>query len=480
MKKTLTILALILLLGLTACGTDTADTPGPSQPPVEEGTLAQPLHLERWRVSVPGSGQSYDGLGLQEEDAKALPDLDAALRSYANERGEAMGDGAGAVCALDVRRADSVAVSLLSVEGPAGTLDTAVFDAATGARLGLDDVVTDQGRLDLVDQAVARLTDKYPEVDADTVHDHLLAAANDRSLDWTLDPQGISFYLDAADVSSWGQGLLTVLVPFDGEGTGLVDEGYAAVPTQYAIPFGTSVPLSFDFGTGTVQELRVVPTWSDETGACERLTFYLDEESTEVSLHSYETTPVLVHMGEGEDYLYLEGISENDYPFLEIYALSGDRPPVLLHDTIWGTGLHRDMWTEPFPTTLLTDPDAFLLDTRMELLSTYNAYRSYRIAADGSLVPEDLWYTIDADITLTSLVALRADVLGTDRSVTEADVLLPAGTQCTLLRTDGSSWVEVQLDDGRECRLAVSNEQWPQLVDGKPADQCFDGMLFAG
>lgn len=480
MKKTLTILALILLLGLTACGTDTADTPGPSQPPVEEGTLVQPLHLERWRVSVPGSGQSYDGLGLQKEDAKALPDLDAALRAYARERGEAMGAGAGAVCALDVRRADSVAVSLLSVEGPAGTLDTAVFDAATGARLGLDDVVTDQGRLDLVDQAVARLTDKYPEVDADTVRDHLLAAANDRSLDWTLDPQGISFYLDAADVSSWGQGLLTVLVPFDGEGTGLVDEGYAAVPTQYAIPFGTSVPLSFDFGTGTVQELRVVPTWSDETGACERLTFYLDEESTEVSLHSYETTPVLVHMGEGEDYLYLEGISENDYPFLEIYALSGDRPPVLLHDTIWGTGLHRDMWTEPFPTTLLTDPDALLLDTRMELLSTYNAYRSYRIAADGSLVPEDLWYTIDADITLTSLVALRADVLGTDRSVTEADVLLPAGTQCTLLRTDGSSWVEVQLDDGRECRLAVSNEQWPQLVDGKPADQCFDGMLFAG
>ena len=480
MKKTLTILSLVLLLGLTACGTDTADTPGPSQPPVEEGTLVQPLHLERWRVSVPGSGQSYDGLGLQEEDAKALPDLDAALRAYANERGEAMGDGAGAVCALDVRRADSVAVSLLSVEGPAGTLDTAVFDAATGARLGLDDVVTDQGRLDLVDQAVARLTDKYPEVDADTVRDHLLAAANDRSLDWTLDPQGISFYLDAADVSSWGQGLLTVLVPFDGEGAGLVDEGYAAVPTQYAIPFGTSVPLSFDFGTRTVQELRVVPTWSDETGACERLTFYLDEESTEVSLHSYETTPVLVHMGEGEDYLYLEGISENDYPFLEIYALSGDRPPVLLHDTIWGTGLHRDMRTEPFPTTLLTDSDAFLLDTRMELLSTYNAYRSYRIAADGSLVPEDLWYTIDADITLTSLVALRADVLGTDRSVTEADVLLPAGTQCTLLRTDGSSWVEVQLDDGRECRLAVSNEQWPQLVDGKPADQCFDGMLFAG
>ena len=49
------------------------------------------------------------------------------------ERGAAMGDGAGAVCALDVRRADSVAVSLLSVEEPTGTLDTAVFDAATGA-----------------------------------------------------------------------------------------------------------------------------------------------------------------------------------------------------------------------------------------------------------------------------------------------------------------------------------------------------------
>ena len=480
MKKYLTILSLVLLLGLTACGTDTADTPGPSQPPVEEGTLVQPLHLERWSVSIPGSGQSYDCLGLQEEDAKALPDLDAALSAYARERGEAMSAGAGAVCALDVRRADTVAVSLLSVEESAATLDTAVFDAATGACLGLDDVVTDQGRLDLVDQAVALLTDKYPELDADTVRDHLLAAANDRSLDWTLDPQGVSFYLDAADVSSWGQGLLTVLVPFDGEGTGLVDEGYAAVPTQYAIPFGTSVPLSFDFGTGTVQELRVVPTWSDETGACERLTFYLDEESTEVSLHSYETTPVLVHMGEGEDYLYLEGVSENDYPFLEIYALSGDRPPVLLHDTIWGTGLHRDLWTEPFPTTLLTDPDAFLLDTRMDLLSTYNAYRSYSIAADGSLVPAEQWYTIDADITLTSLVALQADVLGADRSVTETEVLLPAGTQCTLLRTDGSSWVEVQLDDGRECRLEVSNEQWPQLVDGKPADQCFDGMLFAG
>ncbi len=478
MKRYLTILSLVLLLGLTACGTDTADAPAPSQPTAEQTASVRPLHLERWSTSGPGSGQSYDCLGLGEEDAKALPDLDAALGAYAKERGEAMGDGEGTACALDVRRADSVAVSLLSVEEPAGTLvGTAVFDAATGARLGLDDVVTDQGWLDLMDRATALLTDKYPELDADTVRDRLLAAANDRSLDWTLDPQGVSLYLDAADVSSWGQGLLTVLVPF---GSGLVDEGYAEVPAQYAVPFGTSVPLSFDFGTGTAQELRVVPTWSDETGACEQLTFYLDEESTEVSLHAYETTPVLVHLGEGEDYLYLEGLSEDDYPFLELYALSGDQPPVPLCDTVWGTGLHRDGRTEPLSTTLLTDPDAFLLDTRMDLLSTYSAHRSYHIAADGSLVPEDLWYTIDADITLTSLVALQADVLGADRSVTEAGVLLPAGTQYTLLRTDGSSWVEAQLDDGRECRLSVTGGQWPQLVDGKPADQCFDGMLFAG
>ena len=477
MKKHLTILSLVLLLGLAACGTETADTPVTPQLPVKETARAQPLHLERWSVFLFGVGQRYDCLALQEEDAKTLPALDAALDAYARERGDAMGDGAGAVCALDVRRADSVAVSLLSVEEPAGTLDAAVFDAATGARLGLDDVVTDQGRLDLMDRATALLTEKYPELDAGTVRDHLVAAANDRSLDWTLDPQGISLYLDAADVSSWGQGLMTVLVPF---GSGLVDEGYAEVPAQYAVPFGTSVPLSFDFGTGTAQELRVVPTWSEETGACERLTFYLDEESTEVSLHAYEITPILVHMGEGEDYLYLEGVSENDYPFLEIYALFDDRPPVLIRDTIWGTGLHRDGWTEPFPTTLLTDPTEFLLDTRMDLLSTYSAHRSYHIAADGALVPAERWYTIDANITLTSLVDLQADVLGADRSVTEAGVLLPAGTKCTLLRTDGSSWVEVQLDDGRECRLSVTNEQWPQLVDGKPADQCFDGMLFAG
>lgn len=477
MKKHLITLFLALLLGLTACGTGTIDAPTPSQDPGGQEAAARPIHLERWTEPGPNGGQCYDCLGLTDADARERPALAAALTAYVQERRDATGDGQSVLSTLDVRRADTVAVSLLSVGGPTGPVDTAVFDAGTGARLGLDDVVTDQGRLELMDRAVALLTEKYPGLESDAVRDHLSAVANDHTLDWTLDAQGVALYLDAADVSSWGQGRLTVMVPFS---SGLVDAAYTEVPAQYAIPFGTSVPLSFDFGAGIVQELRVVPTWSDETGACERLTFYLDEESTEVSLHSYETTPVLVHMGEGEDYLYVEGLSDNDYPFLDIYALSADRPPVLLHDTIWGTGLHRDWMTEPFPTTLLTDPDAFLLDTRVDLLSTYSAHRAYRITADGSLIADEDWYTIDADITLTALVALQVDVLGPDRSVTQAEVLLPAGTQCTLLRTDGSSWVEVQLDDGRECRLSATNEQWPQLVDGKPADQCFDGMLFAG
>ena len=60
-------------------------------------------------------------------------------------------------------------------------------------------------------------------------------------------------------------------------------------------------------------------------------------------------------------------------------------------------------------------------------------------------------------------------------------VEIPAGEELILYRTDNSSYVDMKRADGSICRLEVDlSRGWPQKVNGMDAEECFDGMMFAG
>ena len=57
---------------------------------------------------------------------------------------------------------------------------------------------------------------------------------------------------------------------------------------------------------------------------------------------------------------------------------------------------------------------------------------------------------------------------------------LPAGTEFYFIRTDGASYVDARLTDGRECRIMVEFEDYTQTINGVDQWECFDNLLYAG
>ena len=48
------------------------------------------------------------------------------------------------------------------------------------------------------------------------------------------------------------------------------------------------------------------------------------------------------------------------------------------------------------------------------------------------------------------------------------------------LRTDGETYTDMRMDDGRECRVEVEYNGWGRMVNGISEYDAFDGILYAG
>ena len=59
---------------------------------------------------------------------------------------------------------------------------------------------------------------------------------------------------------------------------------------------------------------------------------------------------------------------------------------------------------------------------------------------------------------------------------------LPAGTMLRMLRTDGETYMDLELEDGRECRLVLERnpDTWEWLINGISEWDCFEDLLYAG
>ena len=132
-------------------------------------------------------------------------------------------------------------------------------------------------------------------------------------------------------------------------------------------------------------------------------------------------------------------------------------------------------------TNALTDPGSMLLSTRMDDMSTYQAYKAYTAGA-GYPVSSDPYYQADADrIRLTLKQAAEFETVSENGEQT-GEVSYPEGTVFTILRTDGAGTVDLKPEaEGDEiARVSGDFSEWPQQVSGFELETLFDGTVFAG
>lgn len=491
------------------------------------------------------SNKSYQEAFLPEAEAEQMPQLNTAFQLYAKERREEadrlyqdvtemmrdtysqMSEAVpsaetpgempcGTVkTSVQVRRADSRAVSLLEKESsyaggahPSLVYYSAVFDAETGKRLSLTDVVSaveadgsaiagsadeSEGReaaaFELLEKVKEKLLETYP---AETFFDLDGYFADCRKtlgaeLTWTLGYDGLTFYFSPYEIGPYAAGTLTAALSFE-DAAGLIAPEYLEVPDEYGLSFESWEPLYIDMDDdGKLDEFRIECD-SAEFGGYDDFTFVLNGETYEdEEFYCYFYEPYLLHVGE-KKYLYLEGTLENDYRVLKVYEVTGDG--VALVDSIWSAGVYNYgngeseeewYWNRELP----LNPKHFRLSSRMDTLSTAMAVRDYCVGANGLPEAKQEAYVYCSEIVLTAKVPLAAVLVPEEMDMAAAEspeqVEIPAGEELILYRTDNSSYVDVKRADGSICRLEVDlSRGWPQKVNGMDAEECFDGMMFAG
>lgn len=363
------LLSMCMLLCLCACGDQTGsespdpqntpqDTPDPSGTPDTSPTVhgdARTLSLQKqlyslydWDDDALLVQSEFSHVTLWQNDTAKYPELADTLEQTANMIKRSMEDEYDNLCAtareelpwtgetsvstldIQVRRADSVVLSLLSdsysdygwIEDFRGMHGTN-YDAQTGLELALNDVVDVNN--DLADAVANELNSHQWAGDfdyRDAVQAYFANTPYD-GFSWTLDYNGVTFYFADGDLEEPGNGGKTATVSFT-QYPELFNEKYMAVPSAYMVelPLDSSFFTDLD-GDGDLEELNVTSYFDSDVGMYTKFGVYADADG---SFH-YEDCfadgfiPYYVKTADGNHYLYL---------FCEQDESSGPIPTMLL------------------------------------------------------------------------------------------------------------------------------------------------------
>lgn len=532
-KITAFVCVAFLSLTLAACGSgDPTPMPGGAPEGPQGGELAPEPTVDLLTVLVADDGlrewadegdlllaeTSWEIVCLSDDDAAAYPNLENALQDLSMSQSNSMNDQIQ-VLAEDARvyledggdkeyfngfteasdysviRADSTAFSVIEQFGsytggihPYSGVHGINLDPATGELLSLEDVLTDVSALpDLLgEQLLARYG-----ADAlfDTAFD-LLSAKDERgnweySWNWSLGYQGLTFYFNPYELAPYAAGVLTATLWFD-ENPELFNPAYLVVPKGgYCVNMPANVEFPCDLNErDDARDYLVLSTPSvDEWGlkqfSVELNGVVLDDAECEGFAHE----AFLVCVGDPTDcryFLYVEPEYYNGYNAICVYDLNGAEPVKV--DGEWGIGL-CGLWDEDcgeygaYRTMLMSDPASFGLETRIDLLSTLYGAKTYSVdPATGAPVSDDDVYDVSAtDQKLVSVIPLEVTVLP-DGAIETVE----AGMEFSFLRTDGETYQEMLMSDGRECRIEVELDDYLHTINGVSEYDCFEVLWYAG
>lgn len=354
------------------------------------------------------------------------------------------------------------------------------FSTETGDVLSLSDVVTDPGKIrDAVKQELA---EKY----ADCLFEEwetLYQEIETDELAWTLDYDGLTFYFSPYMLSYYAAGVLTAEVDFADE-PALFRSVYRTAPEQ-----GSASAMTFHSYTelegadGKTDTLWVGQSREDEDEF--RLKLEIEKNGESIlgyEVYAYEYKAYLVTV-EDKQYLFAEATNDNDYQILYIFDLNEafiTDPIVQMNAGFATVGIDAagDVYGYGYGEEIFNNPAEIRLSSRIDVFRTMRGTRSYSFdAKTGTLVPQTDFYTLNESMSpLISKISLEVTMVEDNTKVT-----VPAGTEFTFLRSDGDTYVDFRLPDGRECRVTRDNgEGWPYTVNGVPEEECFDGLGYAG
>lgn len=389
-----------------------------------------------------------------------------------------------------VARSDETVLSMAVMESsylggahPFGVTIGRTYDTQTGKELSLKDVVSDYDGI--YEYVKTQLEENYDQsMFFEDYQDTLQKMFYDESGDygtvqWTISQTGLSIYFNQYDLAPYVAGSQQVDISFKAQPQ-LFQSRYVVEKESYTkvIRENNSCFADVD-GDGKEEEISYSVA-RDEYGfggaitvTCDGQTFDTTEVDKDASdaygaYGAYSSEGYVLHTSDGRTYLYLQHLDDNDYRYVNVFRLDQGMPSYV--------GYEGMAWYN----AQILDPDSFMLYTRLDVLGTYYGMKRYHVDEAGLPASDDEAYVINESSMLRSTRDLAVTILEKNGSETEATV--PSGTGYTIFRTDGASYADAHLNDGRDCRIQIKegSRGWGWDIDGVSEEECFEWLPYAG
>ena len=369
------------------------------------------------------------------------------------------------------------------------------YNPENGAQITLAEVFTDPAALKpVVAKYLRAQADGSPVEDAEDALQYYFDEGNMDALTWVIDQDGVTFLFAPSDIAPYAMGTLEAKIYFDREPS-LFTGNYGPSKEGYVKPLSPYTEMAVDLdGDGSDEKLSVTGTYEEgnEIYAYSGIQISVGDQVCTAEQYCFSMQPWFVHTEDGRNYVYVVTGTDNDYPELTVFAIKDNVPSLVgkMDGTGFASAFHPEYvdgeysleqsFNERYP---LIDPSKFALGTRMQLMSTYSGRRFYKVGEDGMPAPLTDLYEIDADITLTTLVPVKAEVVDIlTEEPTGEEKEIPVGTKLNFWRTNGTDTVDFRTDDmktGEAFRVKVETGDG-QTVNGIKLQEAFDGTVFGG
>ena len=369
------------------------------------------------------------------------------------------------------------------------------YKPENGEQITLADVFTDPAALKpVVAKYLRAQADGSPVDGAEDMLQYYFDEGNMDALTWVIDQDGVTFLFAPSDIAPYAMGTLEAKIYFDREPS-LFTGNYGSSKEGYVKPMSPYTEMTVDLdGDGSDEKLSVTGTYEEGNEIYEYsgIQVSVGDQVCTAEQYCFSMQPSFVHTEDGRNYVYVVTGTDNDYPELTVFAIKDNVPSLVgkMDGTGFASAFHPEYvdgeysleqsFSERYP---LIDPSKFALGTRMQLMSTYSGHRFYKAGEDGMPAPLTDSYEIDADITLTTLVPVKAEVVDLSKEeATGEEKEIPAGTKLNFWRTNGTDTVDMRTDDmevGEAFRFKVETSDG-QIVNGIKLDEAFDGTMFGG
>ena len=455
----------------------------------------QKLHLsEENKKEYPRLAKALDSLNADKTEfykdkAKELDEYASEQLDYYYEDGEQP-----AVYTANneyfLQRADSV---VLSIRSDADEFSGGAhpnygyggynFDTVTGKELVITDVMTDISSLPAILSEKINSKDEFADGFFGNLEE-VLSEYTAEQFNWTIGYQGVTFCFSPYEIAPYAAGLITATVYFD-EYPELFNKKYTVAPESYAVTLSEWNDVEFDMNPsdGKKDTISVGLSYYTEEGSYKDISINLNgNEFTVEDVYAFSAEYYLVNSN-GRYFVYLVPHGYNDYTNILVYDLNGNeiKEAGELDRTAFGSLVWEDENEDTHQAKLLfNNPTQFVLETTFDILGTYAADKTYTVNSETGM-PEstDEFYTIDKSFpfVLTSKEAFNVKILPDMKTE-----LVKAGSEFILLRTDGKTFVDAKLGDGRECRIYVERNRadYQLCINGIPEYELFEEIYYAG